>query len=70
MAIIDNEHHCIYTCRKVLKNDTPENQRWFRNDSNSAWYLETNPKFDKPVNWDSIIDECGCGNHMRVIFRN
>lgn len=59
MAIIDNEHHCIYTCRKVLKSDTPENQRWFRNDSNSAWYLETNPKFDKPVNWDSIIDECG-----------
>lgn len=59
MAIIGNISTCIYTCRKVLKSDTPEDQRWFRNDSNSAWYVEDNPKFDKPVNWDTIIDQCG-----------
>lgn len=59
MAMIGNIHQCIYTCRKVLKNDIPEDQRWFRNDSNSAWYVEDNPKFDKPVNWDDIIDQCG-----------
>lgn len=47
---------CFYTCRKMLKSDTPEQERWFRNDENSVWILETNPKFDKPVNWDSIVD--------------
>lgn len=59
MAMIGNKHDCIYTCRKVLKSNTPEDQRWFRNDSNSAWYVEDNPKFNKPVNWNDIIDECG-----------
>jgi len=49
---------CFYTCRKVLKNDTPENQRWFRNDSNSNWILESNELFDKPVNWKTIEAEC------------
>ena len=48
---------CFYTCRKMLKNDTPENKRWFRNDSNSTWILESNPAFDKPVNWASIVTE-------------
>lgn len=59
MAKVNNTYHCIYTCRKVLKNDIPEDQRWFRNDSNSVWYVEDNPKFDKPVNWDDIVKECG-----------
>lgn len=49
---------CFYTCRKVLKSDTPEENRWFRNDSNSNWLLETNPSFDKPVNWNTIVAEC------------
>lgn len=45
---------CFYTCRKMLKSDTPDNKRWYRNDSNSVWVLEDNPSFDKPVNWDTI----------------
>lgn len=49
---------CFYTCRKVLRYDTPENKRWYRNDSNSNWLVETNPSFDKPVNWDTIVAEC------------
>lgn len=49
---------CFYTCRKVLREDTPENKRWYRNDSNSNWLVETNPSFDKPVNWDNIVAEC------------
>lgn len=49
---------CFYTCRKMLKSDTPENKRWFRNDSNSSWYLDTNPMFDRPVNWSKIEEEC------------
>jgi hypothetical protein len=49
---------CFYTNRKMLKGDTPEDKRWFRNDSNSSWMLETNPLFDKPSNWVAIIAEC------------
>jgi glutathione synthase/RimK-type ligase-like ATP-grasp enzyme len=30
----------FYACRKMLKSDTPENDRWFRNDSNSIWVTE------------------------------
>lgn len=49
---------CFYTCRKMLKSDTPEDQRWFRNDSNCTWFLEENEKFDRPVNWQAIEEEC------------
>lgn len=52
-----SENGCFYTNRKMLKNDTPEDQRWYRNDSNSNWWLETNEGFDKPVNWDSVVEE-------------
>lgn len=48
---------CFYTCRKMLKSDTPEDKRWFRNDSNSSWIIESNEAFDKPVNWDTVIAE-------------
>lgn len=47
------EEGCFYTCRKVLKADAKE--RWFRNDSNCNWLIETNDKFDKPVNWDECV---------------
>ena len=49
---------CFYTCRKVIKSDTPQDKRWYRNDSNSSWLVEENPKFDKPVNWNNIVEEC------------
>lgn len=48
---------CFYTCRKMLKSETPSNRRWYRNDDNSVWILEENDSFDKPVNWDIVIDE-------------
>lgn len=47
---------CFYTCRKMLKRDVEEDQRWFRNDSNSVWMIEDNELFDKPVNWDDVIE--------------
>ena len=53
-----NANGCFYTCRKMLKGDTPDNERWFRNDSNSVWFIEENEQFDKPVNWDDIVNEC------------
>jgi len=46
---------CFYTCRKMLKRDTPEENKWFRNDENCVWVLEDNPNFDKPVNWDDVV---------------
>lgn len=49
---------CFYTCRKMLKEGTPEANRWYRNDTNSAWILEENPEFDGPVNWNEIVAEC------------
>lgn len=49
---------CFYTCRKVLKNETPNDQRWYRNDSNCNWIKEENPLFDKPENWTEIEAEC------------
>ena len=52
------ETGCFYTCRKMLKSDTPEDKRWFRNDSNSTWIIEENPQFEKPVNWKKIESEC------------
>jgi carbamoylphosphate synthase large subunit len=49
---------CIYTCRKVLLQNTPEEQRWYRNDQNSNWLVDTNKAFDRPINWNAIIDAC------------
>jgi D-alanine-D-alanine ligase-like ATP-grasp enzyme len=54
---VDSEG-CFYTCRKMLKEDTPKDKRWYRNDSNSVWIVEENEAFDKPVNWEEIIQEC------------
>lgn len=48
---------CFYACRKMIKRDTPTNKRWYRNDSNCVWVLETNDLFDKPNSWDDIVKE-------------
>jgi RimK-like ATP-grasp domain len=49
---------CFYTCRKMLTEDTPKEKRWYRNDSNSIWVVEDNPVFDKPTNWELIVENC------------
>lgn len=56
LHIVNNE--CFYTCRKLIKNDTPDDERWHRHDSNSVWILEDNPKFKKPSNWNLIVEDC------------
>lgn len=53
LHVTDN---CFYTCRKMLKRDVED--RWHRHDSNSVWILEDNPSFDKPENWDDIVNDC------------
>lgn len=52
-----NEEGCFYTCRKMLKRDTPDGDKWFRNDANCVWILEDNDEFDRPANWDNIVKE-------------
>lgn len=49
---------CFYTCRKMLKRDTPEDKKFQRHDDNCVWILEDNPSFDKPVNWNDIVNDC------------
>ena len=44
----------FYALRKMLKDETDDENRWFRNDSNCVWILEDNELFDKPNNWSSI----------------
>lgn len=48
---------CFYTCRKMIRRDTPEDQKWFRNDNNCVWILEENPEFNKPNNWQDMVNE-------------
>lgn len=52
------EMGCFYTCRKMLKQNTPEDKKWYRNNDNCIWYLESNPSFNKPDSWDNIVAEC------------
>ncbi len=50
----------FYTCRKMLKRDTADELKWFRNDQNCVWVREDSEsgQFDKPVNWDAIVEQC------------
>ncbi|MGK2861902.1 MAG: hypothetical protein ACSLE0_08210 [Chitinophagaceae bacterium] len=48
---------CFYSCRKMLKSDTPEEDKWYRNDAHCVWVMEENPLFDKPINWNSVVKE-------------
>lgn len=53
-----SDHGCFYACRKMLKHDAPENERWRRHDDNSVWVREENPLFDRPSNWNAIVQSC------------
>lgn len=53
-----SKNGCFYTCRKMLKQDTPEDKKYQRHDDNCVWIVEENPLFDKPSNWNTIIAEC------------
>jgi carbamoylphosphate synthase large subunit len=48
---------CFYTCRKMLKTGTENNEKWYRNDEHCVWILEENELFDKPINWNLIVEE-------------
>lgn len=48
---------CFYTCRKLVKNDAPEDT-WQKHDDVCNWVLEENPSFKKPKNWEDIVTDC------------
>ena len=48
---------CFYTCRKMLKKDTEDKDKWYRNDEHCVWILQENELFDKPSNWSKVIKE-------------
>lgn len=56
---------CFYACRKALKQDVPEDQKWRRHDDICVWFLEENPSFFKPNSWDAI--ERDCVNALRAV---
>jgi len=47
----------FYTCRKMLKRDTPQKDKWYRNDEHCVWVVEENELFDKPKNWNKIVKD-------------
>ena len=47
---------CFLADRKMLLDDAEE--RWHRHDNNSVWIGESNELFDKPTNWNEIVDSC------------
>ena len=60
-----SENGCFYTCRKMLKRDCPEELKWQRHDDNCVWIVEENPEFNKPANWDQIVE--GCVNALKSV---
>jgi hypothetical protein len=52
-----SKNGCFYTCRKLVRNDAPQDT-WQRHDDVCNWVLEENPKFMKPSTWDLIVADC------------
>ena len=46
----------FYASRKMLIENAQE--RWHRHGNNSIFIHEANPAFDRPENWDEIVQEC------------
>ena len=49
---------CFYTCRKLLKKDCPEENKFQKHSDTCIWAIESNPAFDRPDNWQEVVDEC------------
>ena len=49
---------CFYTCRKALKKDCPDDQKWRHHDDTCVWFLEDNENFMRPNSWKDIESDC------------
>lgn len=52
------EDGVFLTWRKLRRNDTPDNQRWFFNNSNCNWVSEKHELYNRPKTYDLIAKEC------------
>lgn len=52
------EEGYFYACRKALKQDVPEDQKWRRHDDICVWFLESNPDFMRPNSMNDIVADC------------
>lgn len=52
------EDGCFYACRKALKKDIPQEEKWHFHDDTCVWFLEDNESFFKPNSWEDIISDC------------
>lgn len=46
------------TWRKLRRNETPNNERWFFNNQNCNWVSEKHELYNKPATYDQIAKEC------------
>lgn len=59
-----SEDGCFYSCRKALKSDCPDDQKWRHHDDTCVWFKEFNDDntessdFKKPNSWNDIIAHC------------
>ena len=59
-----SEEGCFYACRKALKSDCPEDQKWRHHDDTCVWFKEFNDdnspseNFKKPNSWNIIVEHC------------
>lgn len=49
---------CFYACRKALKQNVAEEDKWRRHDDICVWFLEENEQFFKPNSWEDIVTDC------------
>ena len=50
------EDGCFMAWRKLRKNDTPDDRRWYFNSDHCNWVGETHELFNKPSNWDQMVE--------------
>jgi len=48
---------CFMAWRKLRKADTPEDRRWYFNSDHCNWVGEEHELFNKPSNWDKMIED-------------
>lgn len=53
-----SKNGAFLTWRKLRRNDTPANQRWFFNNSNCNWVSEKHELYNKPTTYNQIAEEC------------
>jgi D-alanine-D-alanine ligase-like ATP-grasp enzyme len=53
-----SELGAFYSCRKMLLNDVPIEQRFHRHHVNTVWIVPENEQFETPVHWDLVLEDC------------